>query len=83
MNRSAALLLALGVSAASAGDIEDCYNSESSETMELTGAEPEILRITDADLAALLVRLREHEEQALATTRTPGDSVLQADLARE
>ena len=67
MIRSIAFALALAAGTASAGEPLDCYNDELDSDTRYTSATPEVLRVTDADMAMLLERIRAHEINADAS----------------
>ncbi|NIM73412.1 MAG: hypothetical protein GTO67_13910 [Gammaproteobacteria bacterium] len=66
MIRSISIALALLAGPATAGEIMDCFNDELDADSRYTRTEPEVLRITDADISALLERIRSHESRAVA-----------------
>ncbi len=66
MIRSIGVVLALVFGSATAGEPADCYNDETDSGTRYTSIEPEILRITDADMSDMLTRIREHESRSIA-----------------
>lgn len=66
MIRSAAIVLALIAGPAAAGELTDCYNDETDTDLRYTSVEPEVLRVTDADMVEMLTHIRENESQAIA-----------------
>ena len=81
MIRSIGIALALIAGSATAGELMDCYNDETDPGARYTSTEPEILRVTDADLSAMLRHIREHEKRTVASAE--GDSALIASLRSE
>ncbi len=67
MIRSIGVVLALVFGSATAGEPADCYNDETDSGTRYTSIEPEILRITDADMSDMLTRIRDHESRAIAS----------------
>ncbi len=67
MIRSIGVVLALVFGSATAGEPADCYNDETDSGTRYTSIEPEILRITDADMSDMLTRIREHESRSIAS----------------
>jgi hypothetical protein len=65
--RSIGVVLALVFGSATAGEPADCYNYETDSGTRYASIEPEILRITDADLSDMLTRIREHENRSIAS----------------
>ena len=66
MIRSMGIVLALVTGPAAAGELMDCYNDETDADARYTSVEQEVLRVTDADLAEMLTRIREGERQSVA-----------------
>lgn len=66
MIRSIGIALALMAGYATAAEPMDCYNDETGSGTRYTSAEPEILRVTDADISAMLTRMREGESLSVA-----------------
>ena len=66
MIRAIGLVLALITGSATAGELADCFNDDIDAETRYTSNEPEVLRVTDADLTAMLERIREHEDRAVA-----------------
>ena len=67
MIRSIGVVLALVFGSATASEPADCYNDETDSGTRYTSIEPEILRITDADMSDMLTRIREHESRSIAS----------------
>jgi hypothetical protein len=67
MIRSIGFALALVAGTASAGEPMDCYNDERDSDTRYSRATPEVLRVTDADMAKLLERIQAHEISAVAS----------------
>jgi hypothetical protein len=65
--RSIGVVLVLVFGSATAGEPADCYNDETDSGTRYTSIEPEILRITDADMSDMLTRIREHESRSIAS----------------
>jgi len=65
--RSIGVVLALVFGSATAGEPADCYNDETDSGTRYTSIEPEILRITDADMSDMLTRIREYESRSIAS----------------
>ena len=78
MIRKMAFALALVAGSAAAGENMDCYNDGNDTVYHYSQSEPEVLRVTDADIAAMLIRIREGERSALAAAE--GDASMQASL---
>lgn len=66
MIRSMGIILALVAGPAAAGEIMDCYNDEIDTDARYTSVEPEVLRVTDTDMAEMLTRIREDERRSVA-----------------
>jgi len=66
MLRSIGLTFMLFAGSAAAEQPMDCFNDEQDSTERYTSVEPEVLRITDADIANLLARLRAQESRSVA-----------------
>ncbi len=81
MIRSISIALALVFGSATAGEPADCYNDETDSGTRYTSIEPEILRITDADMSDMLARLREHESRSIASAER--DPAMLARLSSE
>jgi hypothetical protein len=64
--RSIGIALALIAGSATAGEPMECYNDETNSGTRYTSIEPEVLRITDADMSDMLTRIREHESRSIA-----------------
>ena len=67
MIRSIGIALALMAGCATAAEPMDCYNDETGSGTRYTSTEPEILRVTDADISAMLTRMREGESLSVAS----------------
>ena len=78
MIRSIGLALALFTGSAAAGELADCFNDDVDSATRYTSSEPEVLRVTDADIAAMLDRIREHEAGAVAEIES-GSTLLARD----
>lgn len=76
MFRSAGFALTLLAGSVAAGEPADCFNDEIDYDPRYTSAQPEVLRVTDADIEAVLRRIRESERQAVAE----GDTSLRISL---
>ncbi len=81
MIRSIGVVLALVFGSATAGEPADCYNDETDSGTRYTSIEPEILRITDADMSDMLTRIREHESRSIASAER--DPVMLVSLSSE
>ena len=77
MIRLIGLILALAAGTAAAGEM-DCYNDDIDDAMRYTRAEPDVLRVSDAEIAAMLARIRASESRAVALD--DADPSLQARL---
>jgi hypothetical protein len=67
MIRAVAMTLALVAGHATAAEPVDCYNDEAAPDLRYTSMEPEVLRVTDADISDMLTRMREGERQSVAS----------------
>ena len=81
MIRALSIALALVASAATAGEPIDCYNDETDTNTRYTSIEPEVLRVTDADILTMLVRAREHDKPSVV--RAASGSTLHLSLNNE
>lgn len=81
MIRSIGVFLALIFGTATAGEPVDCYNYETGSGIRYASIEPEVLRITDADISDMLARLREHESRSIASAER--DPAMLARLSSE
>jgi len=81
MIRTISIALTLVAGTAAAGDPTDCYNDEHDTNTHYTSIEPEVLRITDADILAMLFRAREQENGSVASAES--DSALHISLSSE
>jgi hypothetical protein len=79
--RSIGFALTLIAGSAAAGEPMDCYNDPTEGDLRYTRTEPDALRVTDADIAKMLTRIRENEARSLAIAE--GDAVMQASLGKE
>jgi hypothetical protein len=52
----------------------DCYNDEADAALRYTSVQPEVLQITDADIAAMLARIRESERPAVTVAARTSDA---------
>lgn len=73
MIRSAAFTLTLLAGSVVAAEPVDCFNDEIDYDPRYTSAQPEVLRVTDADIEAMLRRIREGESRAVAAGETGTD----------
>ncbi len=64
MIRATGIALALVAGSAAAGEPMDCYNDEFDPAARYTSIQPDVLRVSDTEIAAMLVRIREHSERA-------------------
>lgn len=76
MYRAIAFALTLIAGSATAGEPMDCYNDETDADLRYTATEPEVLRVTDADIADMLERIRESESPTVAVARRDTESHL-------
>ena len=76
-----AIALMLVTGSAAAGEPMDCFNDETDSATRYTSAEPEVLRITDADISDMLTRIRLDEKPKLAGVE--GSPALQISLSNE
>ena len=67
MIRSIAIALTLIAGSAAADEPMDCFNDESNIGTHYTRTESEVLRVTDADIAEMLTRVRENESRRVAS----------------
>ncbi len=81
MIRSIGIALVLIFGSATAGEPADCYNDETDSGTRYTSTEPEVLRITDADMSDMLTRIREHERRSIASAER--DPVMLVSLSSE
>ena len=81
MIRSMAIALALAAGTATAGEPMDCFNDETDSGTRYTSKEPEVLRITAADLSDMLTRIRESESHTVVSVER--DPALQVSLSNE
>jgi hypothetical protein len=65
--RVISISLVFAAGAATAGEPMDCYNDDMDGGTRYTSTEPEILRVTDADISAMFTRIRENENQSIAS----------------
>ena len=77
MMRIIGLFVALAAGTAAAGEM-DCYNDDVDDSVRYTRAEPDALRVSDAEVAAMLARIRANESRTVASGDT--DPALQASL---
>lgn len=66
MFRAIGIALTLIAGSAAAGEPMDCYNDEADPGVRYTSTEPEVLRVTDADISDMLTRMRESENRSIA-----------------
>jgi hypothetical protein len=76
MIRVISISLVLAAGAATAGEPMDCYNDDFDGGTRYTSTEAEVLRVTDADISAMLIRIRENENRS-------GDPALHISLISE
>lgn len=81
MIRVISISLVLAAGAATAGEPMDCYNDDFDGGTRYTSTEAEVLRVTDADISAMLIRIRENENRSVASAE--GDSALHISLISE
>ena len=81
MMRSIGFTLALVAGYATAAERMDCYNDESEPGVRYTSTEPEVLRVSDADISDLLARMREGESRLVAVVEPP--AAMHANLGNE
>lgn len=81
MIRVISISLVLAAGAATAGEPMDCYNDDIDGDTRYTSTEPRILRVTDADISAMLIRIRENENRSVASTER--DPALHVSLIGE
>ena len=81
MIRTISIALMLAAGTAAAGEPTDCYNDERDSNTRYTSIEPEVLRVTDADILAMLVRAREQENRSVVSAES--DSDLHVSLSSE
>lgn len=79
MIRSIGITLALIAGSATAGEYMDCYNDGTDADIRYTSVEPEVLRVSDAEIAAMLTRIRAAESRTVAVAED--DPFLQASLS--
>jgi hypothetical protein len=63
MIRAIGIALTLLAGSATAGEPMDCYNDEVDPDVRYTSTEPDVLRVSDADIADMLARIRESESR--------------------
>ena len=76
--RSIGFALALVAGSAAAGEYMDCYNDEVDADIRYTRAEPEVLQVSDAEIAAMLARIHAGERASVAAAED--GEALQASL---
>ncbi|NCF27154.1 MAG: hypothetical protein GWP69_07210 [Gammaproteobacteria bacterium] len=81
MIRVISISLVLAAGAATAGEPMDCYNDDFDGGTRYTSTEAEVLRVTDADISAMLMRIRENENRSVASAE--GDPALHISLISE
>jgi len=79
--RVISISLVLAAGAATAGEPMDCYNDDIDGGTRYTSTEAEVLRVTDADISAMLIRIRENENRSVASAE--GDPALHISLISE
>lgn len=73
MIRSIAFALLLAAGAANAGEHEDCYNDTVDADSRYTSTAPEVLQVTDADIAKMLADIRADEQRASMLARAEAE----------
>lgn len=81
MMRSIGFALALVAGSAAAGEHMDCYNDEVDADIRYTRAEPDVLRVSDAEVAAMLARI--HASESASAAAAEDGKALQASLDGE
>lgn len=81
MIRVISISLVLAAGAATAGEPMDCYNDDIDADTRYTSTEPQILRVTDADISAMLIRIRDDENRSVASAER--DPALHISLISE
>lgn len=76
--RSIGLALALAAGSAAAGEHMDCYNDDLDADLRYTRAEPDVLRVSDAEIAAMLARM--HASESTSVAAVEGEKTLQVSL---
>lgn len=64
MIRSLGLILALAAGTVTAGEM-DCYNDDVDDAVRYTRADPDALRVSDAEIATMLARIRASESRTV------------------
>jgi hypothetical protein len=80
MIRTIGIALTLIAGSATAGEPMDCYNDESDLDIRYTSMQPDVLRVTDADISGMLARIRESESRSVAAAER--DTALQLSLGK-
>jgi hypothetical protein len=65
--RSIGVVLALIFGSATAGEPADCYGDGTDSDTRYTSIEPEVLRVTDADVSDIHTRNGERESRSIAS----------------
>lgn len=81
MIRSAGFALTLLAGSVAAGEPADCFNDEVDYDPRYSSAQPEVLRVTDAEIASMLRRIRESERRAVAEGDTSVRISLNSDAS--
>ena len=81
MIRVIGIAMALLAGPALASEPMDCFNDEIDTDSRYTSTQPEALRVTDADIEALLRRIRESEARSVAASEE--SSSIRLSLADE
>ena len=76
--RSIGFALALVAGSAAAGEHMDCYNDEVDADIRYTRAEPDVLQVSDAEIAAMLARI--HAKESASVAAAEDGKTLQASL---
>lgn len=74
--RAMALALILVAGPAAADEPMDCFNDDTDAQLRYTSVQPEVLQITDADIAAMLARIRESERPSVTVAARTSDAPL-------
>ena len=82
MIRSIGFALALFTGSVVAGELGDCFNDDVDTGTRYTRSETKSLRVTDADIAAMLDRIREHENRVVARFEPESTVLVRNDRAR-
>ena len=72
MIRLIGIALTLAAGYATAAEPMDCFNDETEPGARYTSTEPEVLRVTDADISNMLMRMAESESRLVADVEPAG-----------